>query len=141
MKQALKLWYRFRDGQIARATLQKRLSAVRRTMYDLLNQNLSSAVKRIGRFCRRLLKLEPALWTFGRVEGIEPTNNHAERMLRPAVCWRKTSLGSHSIAGCRFVERMLTVIQTLKLRGVSVMDYLTRTVHARRTGQPAPALV
>ena len=141
VKQITELWHRFRGGQIARSTLQKRLTPIRRTLQDLLNAHRTSPVKRIGTFCRALLKLEKALWTFARVEGIEPTNNHAERMLRPAVCWRKTSLGSHSLGGCRFVERMLSVVQTLTLRRQPVMPYLTQTLHAWRSGQPAPSLV
>ena len=46
--------------------------------------------------CRDLSKWSPALWTFARVEGVEPTNNGAERALRPAVLWRKGSFGSDS---------------------------------------------
>jgi transposase len=63
------------------------------------------------------LKVEAALWTFARVEGLEPTNNAAERALRPAVLWRKRSFGCHSAGGCRFVERLLSAVQTLRLRG------------------------
>ena len=62
-----------------------------------------------------------------KVEGIEPTNNHAERMLRPAVIWRKKSFGSHSVGGCRYAERMLTAIQTLRLQNRSVMHFLSDT--------------
>jgi transposase len=138
--EVMRLWHQFRGGKIARATLRRKLSAVRRTVGQLLGQNRDSPIKRVGGFCRGLLALGPALWTFARVEGIEPTNNHAERMLRPAVCWRKTSLGSHSPAGCRFVERMLTIVQTLGLRGQSAMDYLTHAVAAWRLRQPAPSL-
>jgi transposase len=64
-----------------------------------------------------LLAVEPALWTFVRVQGVEPTNNHIERLLRPAVLWRKRSFGSQSEAGCRWVERLLTVVQTRRLQG------------------------
>ena len=62
--------------------------------------------------CRNLLDLEPALWTFARVEGVEPTNNAAERALRHAVVWRKTSHGTESEAGTHFVESILTVVAT-----------------------------
>jgi len=105
-----------------------------------LKRAIRSPAKRAARFCRELLRLEPALWTFAKVKGIEPTNNHAERMLRPAVMWRKQSLGSHSVGGCRFVERMMTVLQTLKLRGQSVMDYLEQAIHALRCGVSPPPL-
>ena len=58
------------------------------------------------------------------MEDVEPTNNHIERMLRPGVLWRKNAFGSHSEAGCRFAERMLTVVQTLRLQKRHVVDYL-----------------
>ena len=74
--------------------------------------------------CRNMLAVYPALWTFARVAGVEPTNNHAERTLRRAVMWRKVSLGNHSEAGCRFVERILTVVQTLRMQQRPVLDYL-----------------
>ena len=71
---------------------------------------------------------------------MEPTNNLAERMLRPAVIWRKKSFGSHSLSGCRYVERMLSVIQTLRLRGADVLNYLSAAVQAHRRGLSPPAL-
>jgi transposase len=133
-------WHQFCGRKISRPKLARRLIPVRKKMNRLLRQGIRSAAKRAGQFCRELLRLEPALWTFARVKGIEPTNNHAERMLRPAVMWRKQSLGSHSLGGCRFVERMMTVLQTLRLRGRSVMDYLEQAVHALRRGVSPPPL-
>jgi len=135
------LWGQFRDQQIGRPTLQKQIQPLRRRMNLLLKRGRRCRHKRAAGFCAELLRLEPALWTFAEVAGIEPTNNHAERMLRPAVMWRKQSLGSHSIAGCRFVERMMTVVQTLKLRGRSVIDYLQQSVHALRHGLSPPSLL
>ena len=136
-----RLWNRLRDRHIGRPTLRRLLTPVRKKMRSLLGRGLRSTVSRAAGFCRDLLKLEPALWTFARTEGIEPTNNHAERMLRPAVTWRKTSLGSHSIAGCRYVERMMTVVQTKRLAGQSAIDYLTEAVRALRHGLPHPPLM
>jgi transposase len=135
------LWGQFRDKQISRAMLQRQIEPVRRRMKKLLKRGRRCRHKRTAGFCAELLRLEPALWTFAQVPGIEPTNNHAERMLRPAVMWRKQSLGSHSLAGCRFVERMMTVLQTLKLRSRSIMDYLEQAVHALRHGLSPPSLV
>jgi transposase len=82
--------------------------------------------------------VEEALWTFTRVEGVEPTNNHIERMLRLAVLWRKKSFGSQSATGCRLVERLLRVAQTRRLQGRSVLDYLYEAVAAHRAGLPVP---
>jgi hypothetical protein len=98
-------------------------------------------VPKAARFCRNLLAVYPALWTFARVEGVEPTNNRAERTLRPAVLWRKISLGNPSEAGCRFAERILTTVQTLRLQKRHVLTYLRQAVIAHRAGQPAPALI
>jgi transposase len=134
------LWHRFSQRRIGRSTLRRLLLPVRKKTKRLLRRGIRSPAKRAGQFCRELLRLEPALWTFAHVKGIEPTNNHAERMLRPAVMWRKQSLGSHSLGGCRFVERMMTVLQTLRLRGQSVMDYLEQAIHALRCGVSPPPL-
>jgi len=106
-----------------------------------LEVGLSCENKKVVRFCRRLLDIYPALWTFARVEGVEPTNNVAERTLRSAVIWRKISFGNHSDAGCRFAERILTTVQTLRLQGRQVLAYLRDAVAAHRADQPAPQLV
>ena len=82
-----------------------------------------------------------ALWTFIDVPGVEPTNNAAERALRPAVLWRKGCFGTHSAAGSRFAERMLTVTTTLKQQGRNVVDYVTQACHAALHNQPPPSLL
>jgi transposase len=84
--------------------------------------------------------LEPALWTFVRVEGVEPTNNAAERALRHAVCWRKTSYGTDSPAGSRFVERVLTAVATCRQQGRNVLDFLTDCCRAAGGTSP-PSLL
>ena len=81
------------------------------------------------------------MWTFAYHEGLEPTNNTAERALRPAVLWRKRSFGCHSEEGCRYVERLLTVVQTLRLQGRDVLDYLQAALTAHRHGLPTPKLL
>jgi transposase len=139
-KSVAALWHRFRSRQITRDSLPVRIKPLRKKMRELLKRGVRLGVRGTSGFCKDVLGLEPALWTFARVRGIEPTNNHAERMLRPAVMWRKQSLGSHSVGGCRFVERIMTAVQTLRLRGRSVMDYLTQAVKALRCGLSPPAL-
>ena len=88
-----------------------------------------------------MLRLWPALWTFTEVDGVEPTNNAAERALRPAVLWRKGSFGTRSDAGARFVERLLTVTATCKQQGRSVFAYLTNVCAAAQRGEPVPSLL
>jgi hypothetical protein len=91
--------------------------------------------------CREILKRRQALWTFVQVEGVEPTNNTAERSIRPGVQWRKGSFGTQSEVGSRFVESMLTVVTTLKQQNRNVLDYLTAAHEAVLCGEPAPSLL
>jgi len=91
--------------------------------------------------CRSLLKHEPALWTFIHREGVELTNNAAERALRPVVLWRKGSFGTQSRAGSDFVERMLTAVATLRQQRRNVLDYITTSREAAVRHQPAPSLL
>lgn len=79
-----------------------------------------------------MLKVEEAFWLFVRVEGIEPTNNAAERALRPAVIWRRTSLSTQSAEGSQFVARMLTIVLTLRAQQRNVLTYLTTACEAAR---------
>ncbi len=81
------------------------------------------------------------LWTFARIQGIEPTNNRAERSLRKAVLWRKGSFGSDSPEGSRFAERMLTVSESLRAQGRSVLDFVEAAIRAHAVGKPHPSLL
>ena len=103
---------------------------MRRSFREELEAGAQCACPKTAATCRELLKVEAALWTFVRVEGIEPTNNAAERALRHAVQWRKTSYGTESAAGSHFVENILTVVVTCRQQDRNVLDYLTRA--ARR---------
>jgi transposase len=134
-------WYRVRDGTLQRASLRAYIDSQRPWLRDLLRRGTRCRCAKTATFCANLLELEPALWTFVRTEGVEPTNNAAERALRPAVLWRRRSFGCHSAAGCRFVERMLTVVQTLHLQKREVIDYLAQAITAHRQGLGAPKLL
>ena len=90
--------------------------------------------------CVELLRLWDCLWTFTRVAGVEPTNNAAERALRHAVIWRRTSGGTDSEGGSRFVERMLSAVATCRQQDRRVLDYLTECLRARLSGRPIPSL-
>jgi hypothetical protein len=89
----------------------------------LLERGAACACAATAGTCAKIQEVEAALWTFARVEGLEPTSNAAERALRPAVLRRKRSFGNHSAAGCRYVSRLLSVVQTRKRQGHSVLDY------------------
>ena len=90
--------------------------------------------------CRDILKRREALWTFVQLEGVEPTNNTAERSIRPGVQWRKGSFGTQSAEGARFVESMLTVVATLTQQQRNVLEYLTAACEAALRGEAAPSL-
>ena len=134
-------WWAFRRGELDRPGLQARLDPIARELQGVLEQGCSCADSKAATFCANLLALYPALWLFASIEGVEPTNNHVERILRLGVLWRKNAFGCHSAAGCRFVERMLTVVQTLRLQKRPVLDYLYRAIVAHRSGLPAPQLL
>jgi len=106
-------WWAFRRGELHRAGLHARLEPIERELQGVLEQGCSCADPKAATFCANLLALYPALWLFTTLEGVEPTNNHAERILRLGVLSRKNAFGCHSAEGCRFVGRMLTVVQTL----------------------------
>jgi transposase len=142
-------WYRVRDGTLSRGEFASIVSPIRQQIHSLLTEaadyEISSREKtplaKTVRTCQQLLKVESALWTFVSVEGVEPTNNAAERALRPAVLWRKNSFGSQSEAGSLFVSRMLSVVTTLRSQNRPVLDYLVEACRAARQGQPAPSLL
>jgi transposase len=134
-------WHAFQAGTITRRRLQTLIAALERRLGQALREGARGDDARVARFCENLLQLEVALWTFARVEGVEPTNNFMERLVRRAVLWRRRSFGCNSAVGCRFVERILTVVQTCRLRRANTLEYLTQAVHAHRAGTACPPLL
>jgi transposase len=106
-----------------------------------LGRGAACASEKTAATCRMLLEGEEHLWIFLRVQGIEPTNNAAERALRHAVLWRKSSGGTASEWGSRFVERVLSVSATCRQQGRNVLDYLTACFQAGITGGQLPSLL
>jgi transposase len=96
---------------------------------------------RLHNFCKELVGHREHLWTFIDSEGVEPTTNAAEQALRHAVIWRKLSFGTQSAPGSRFVERLLTVIETCRRQRRNVFSWLVAAVQANLNGQPAPSLL
>jgi transposase len=134
-------WHRVRDGTMARATLRSHVAILRFSFRDDLRRGVGCGCAKTAATCRELLAGETHLWTFVRVEGVEPTNNDAERVLRHGVIYRKLSGGTDSESGSRFVERMLTVVATCRQQEVNVLGYLTRCFQAHLNGQPVPSLL
>jgi transposase len=134
-------WHRVRDGTLSRADFQTALQPIQARVGDLLREGAMLACDKTRRTCQNILKLEVALWTFVRVEGVEPTNNSAERGLRRAVLWRRRSFGTQSEDGSHFVERVLTAVTTLRQQKRDVLDYLTQACAAAMRGDQAPSLL
>jgi transposase len=140
-RRMFRLWHRIRDGTLTRMEFQRLMRPVERRIRALLDAGTRLPAKKIGRQCRRILKLEPALFTFVHQEGVLPTNNHAEQTIRHAVLWRKTSFGTDSENGSRFVERMLTVVMSLRLQHRNVLEWVTSAYQAKIDRLAPPALL
>jgi transposase len=134
-------WHRVRDGTLTRHTFQHRMLPVMDEITRLLRDARVRAEPKTRGMAKAMLKLKWAFFTFVRVPGVEPTNNVAERRVRPAVIARKLSFGTESPAGSRFVERMLTVTTTLRQQERNVLDYLVAAHRARLERKPAPSLL
>ena len=134
-RQMFELWHRFKKKEVSRRGLQDGIAPLRVRMRRALEDGAACGRKKTAGLCRALLRREPALWKFATTPGLEPTNNLAERMLRPAVIWRKKSFGSASRGGCRYVERVLSVTATLRQRGYPTLAYLADAIAAYRRGQ------
>lgn len=134
-------WHQFRHGTRDRPELQVAIGKVETALAALVHPGQDNPDPEAAGLCRALLRLWPARWTFAEMDGVEPTNNVAERALRPAVLWRKGSFGTRSDAGARFVERLLTVTATCQQHGRSVFAYLTDVCAAAQHGAPAPSLL
>jgi transposase len=134
-------WHRGREGTLKRSTFRSYMTPMRREVERLLHAGSRCGVPKTAGTCRDILKRREALWTFVQVEGVEPTNNAAERSIRPGVLWRKGSFGTQSAEGSRFVESMLTVVTTLKQQQRNVLEYLTAACEAALRGDAAPSLL
>lgn len=134
-------WHRVRDGTMARSTFQRHLVPLRRDVRDQLERGARSGCAKTQATCRDLLEDERWLWTFARRAGVEPTNNAAERALRHAVLWRKSSFGSDSPAGSRFVERILSLAATCRQQERGLLDTLTQCLRAWQSAQSPVSLL
>lgn len=134
-------WYWARDGTWKRSTFQSYVQTLRASFKMELEWGAQSACSKTAATCKELLAREAALWTFVRVEGIDPTNNAAERSLRGAVLWRKVSFGTQSERGSRFVASMLTVLMSCQQQHRNALAYLTACCQAFYAHRPVPSLV
>ncbi len=141
VKELFAAWHAFQKGKVTRRKLGTLIEPLQRRLGKALVEGGLGDDARVAKFCGNLLELESALWTFATHEGVEPTNNYMERLLRRAVLWRRRSFGCNSESGCRFVERILTVVQTCRLHGKNALEYLHNAVHNHRRGLACPCLL
>lgn len=141
VKEVFAAWHAFQAGKVTRRKLERIMEPLQFRLNKALIEGMFGDDARVAKFCENVLELESALWTFVTTQGVEPTNNFMERLLRRAVLWRKRSFGCNSANGCRFVERILTAVQTCRLQGRNVLEYLHETVNSHRQGKCHPRLL
>jgi transposase len=134
-------WHHYKAGESDRTRLQADMAPLCAKMQVLWERGTTLPSWMVRALCNDVRKLEPALWTFVTVAGIEPTNNTAEQALRPAVLWRKGCFGADSADGNRFVAKILTMTATCRQQKRHLLTYLTQAVSDHRDGNPVPALL
>jgi transposase len=137
----LHCWHQTRDGTMSRRRFRRIAISIRPIVEGLLVRGVCLGVRGVSGSCEDILEHKSAMWTFVDHQGIEPTNNHAERELRGFVLWRKKSFGSQSDRGNRFAARIMTVAHSLRKQRRHVLGYLTEACQAMLAGRPAPSLL
>jgi transposase len=133
-------WQQLRGGEMSRDKFRELMAPVRRQVEALLERGRTAKLHHVSGSCEDILEHRAALWTFVDQEGIEPTNNHAERELRAFVLWRKRSFGTQSERGNLFAERLMTVAHTARKQNKNVLEFLTACCTAARIGTTPPSL-
>ena len=141
VSELFKHWHQFKDGQIERTELAQRMEPVQQQVAELLLQGQGMPMPKAVTFSKEVAERWLGLWAFIYVAGVEPTNNVAERALRPAVLWRKGCFGAQSDGGNQFVERLLTVRATCAQQERHLWTFLSDAVAAHWAAKPAPVLV
>ena len=135
------LWHAFKEGLVDRHTLVLKSVPIRARMSKCLQTYELSGDPDVARTSRGLLKHWNHLFTFLEHEGVEPTNNSAERGIRPAVQWRKICFGNQSEAGQHLTARLLTATRTCLLQNKNPFEFLVDSITTHRLGLPTPSLV
>ena len=141
LRELFEHWRAYKAGDRSWRSFQLSVAPIRKEFNSLLVRGLFSGNAKLIGFCSELWDRKEWLWTFTKVQGIEPTNNTAERALRPAVIYRKLSFGTQSAAGSRFIERMLTVTETCRLQNRSPFEYLAATMEVYFRNETPTSLI
>jgi len=139
--QLFHLWHRVQKGTLKRSSFKTLVSPIRQRIRRLLDEGVALNLKGVSGMCTQMLKVYPAVYTFVRVEGVEPTNNRAERRQRHPAMWRRVSFGTWSHSGSEYVERILSVVATLRIQNRNIFSYLGDAARAALDGRCAPLLV
>jgi transposase len=137
----LSQWHRVRDGTLSRARFEKIADNAQLAIERLLESGVALKIRGVSGACADMLAHKQALFTFARCSGVEPTNNHAERALRPFVLWRKTSYGSQSERGRLFAQRIMTVAHSMRLQNRSIFRFLVEACQAHSNDSNGPSLL
>ena len=136
-----KTWHRFKNGETTRQQPIVAMAPHQAAIEDHLKTGMSLSVKKVATTCKDLLRQWDVLWTFVTIEDVEPTNNAAERAMRPPVMLRKKSQGTRSEEGCEALGILLSVTETCRRQAISVIDYLESVCKNVRLGLPPPSLL
>jgi transposase len=136
------VWHEFKKSKINRGELIWQCKPIRQRIGELLEQgSYTDPILKVSRFCRNLLESFTSLWTFLYIENVEPTNNHAERCVRPAVTWRKKYFGTRSDYGSEFVARTMSIRMTTQLQSKNAFQFICQTIQNYFSKTKAPSLI
>lgn len=140
-KDLFRLWHRVQKGTLKRSSFKTLVSPIRQRIRRLLDEGVALDLKGVSGMCKQMISVHPAFYTFVRVEGIQPTNNAAEQRQRHPAMWRRVSFGTWSRRGSEYVERILSVVATLRIQKRNIFSYLGDAARAALEGKCAPLLV
>jgi len=146
-RRLFRLWHRYRGDPEARGAplprdqWLRKAEPIAKKLFALADHHVSAADKDVRNLAQAWALHHQHFFTFVHEKGVEPTNNVAERALRPPVPWRKTSFGTRSDEGERAVERLLTITRTCQLQQLNILVYLTAAIRAHRRRQAVPSLL
>jgi len=137
-------WKRVRDGTMTKSAFAAKMSfhgVFRRRFNAALERGLACGCAKTRGTCGRLAEREVSLFRFAFTDGVEPTNNAAERAIRHGVIWRKQSHGPKSEAGATYLANIWSVVETCRQQGRQVWDFLAHCFDAAQADRPLPCLV
>ena len=131
-----KLWWRYLSGNLSRAKFIVVMKKIQEGIEETLEMGTRYGHSKTEGTCKQILKHKTALWTFMTKEGVEPTNNIAEQIIRGYVMWRKISFGTQSD---RYVDRIMTASTCCRLQDRNLPEYLSKVISAHISEEAYPS--